>query len=66
MTAIRKICLLGLGEVGTTLASDLAGRTDIVIKSWNLLFGEAQSRPSKALWELPHVMAADSATSRPW
>ena len=63
MTAIRTICLLGLGEVGTTLASDLAGRADIVLHSWDLLFGDAQSRPSQALRDLPHVRAADSATA---
>ena len=62
MTAVQRICLLGLGEVGTTLASDLAGRTDLVLNTWDLLFGEAQSRPSQALWELPHLTAADSAT----
>tara|TARA_R110001592_G_scaffold363395_1_gene687516 strand:+ start:25388 stop:26293 length:906 start_codon:yes stop_codon:yes gene_type:complete len=63
MTALRTICLLGLGEVGTTLASDLAGRTDIVIKSWDRLFDDTQSKPSQALRELSHITAADSAAA---
>jgi 3-hydroxyisobutyrate dehydrogenase-like beta-hydroxyacid dehydrogenase len=61
MTAIRSICLLGLGEVGTVLATDLAGRTDLAIKTFDLLFAVPDSKPSKALRDLPHVTAADCA-----
>lgn len=61
MTTLRSICLLGLGEVGSALAADLARFPDLVLKSYDLLFDDPHSKPSQALLELPHVRAATSA-----
>ncbi len=61
MTALRQVCLLGMGEVGQTLAVDLQARTELLITAYDLLFDEADSKPSRALRDLPHVMAAGSA-----
>jgi 3-hydroxyisobutyrate dehydrogenase-like beta-hydroxyacid dehydrogenase len=46
MTQIRSICLLGFGEVGQTLADDLAS---LHLTAWDLKFADPLSGPSKAL-----------------
>lgn len=46
MSAIGSICLLGFGEVGQTLAEDLAGRK---LTAWDILFADPTSKPSRAL-----------------
>ena len=43
---IRTLCLLGFGEVGQTLAEDLPSYH---LTSWDLLFADPASKPSKAL-----------------
>ena len=63
MTSLRTVCLLGLGEVGTTLAADLAGFPDLVIKTYDLLFDDPNSKPSRALRKLPHLKTAESAVA---
>jgi 3-hydroxyisobutyrate dehydrogenase-like beta-hydroxyacid dehydrogenase len=47
MTApATRICLLGFGEVGQTLAGDLAGQS---LSAWDILFGDVASRPCQAI-----------------
>jgi 3-hydroxyisobutyrate dehydrogenase-like beta-hydroxyacid dehydrogenase len=48
MSAVTTICLLGFGEVGQTLAADLAERRVAVLRAWDILFADAHSRPSRA------------------
>ncbi|GLR66157.1 dehydrogenase [Acidocella aquatica] len=48
MSGAIKICLLGLGEVGRTLAEDLARYR---LTAWDLRFADAQSAPSHARQE---------------
>jgi 3-hydroxyisobutyrate dehydrogenase-like beta-hydroxyacid dehydrogenase len=48
MSPVRSICLLGFGEVGQTLAADLAERGGVTLRSWDILFSDPQSRPSLA------------------
>lgn len=47
MTAPSRVCLLGLGEVGTILADDLPARS-VTLSAWDLLFSEPDSGPSRA------------------
>lgn len=47
MSGAAKICLIGFGEVGQTLASDLAAR-NIALSGWDIQFADAASGPSKA------------------
>jgi len=61
VTALRRICLLGLGEVGSTLAADLAVHPGLAFTSYDLQFDDPRSRPSRALSELPQITANDSA-----
>lgn len=42
-----RICLIGFGEVGQTLAADLAAK-DVALSAWDILFTDAGSGPSKA------------------
>ena len=45
-TFIRRICLLGFGEVGQTLAEDLPSYH---LTAWDILFADPASKPSRAL-----------------
>ena len=40
MSGAAKICLIGFGEVGQTLASDLAAR-NIALSGWDIQFADA-------------------------
>jgi 3-hydroxyisobutyrate dehydrogenase-like beta-hydroxyacid dehydrogenase len=62
MTHDTRVCLIGFGEVGQTLADDLAraGVADIVV--WDVLFADGASIPSKAL-PRSKVRAASDAPS---
>jgi len=53
------ICLLGFGEVGQTLAADLAGRGMANLRSWDILFPDPSSGPSVAAASSPAVSAND-------
>jgi 3-hydroxyisobutyrate dehydrogenase-like beta-hydroxyacid dehydrogenase len=44
---ISRVALIGFGEVGQTLAEDLAGRA--AISAWDVKFADPQSVPSQAL-----------------
>ncbi len=43
----ERICLIGLGEVGTILADDLRG-SGASLSAWDLKFGDSGSGPSRA------------------
>ena len=47
MTAFSRIALIGFGEVGQTLAEDLAGKAALSV--WDVAFADLDSIPSRAL-----------------
>jgi 3-hydroxyisobutyrate dehydrogenase-like beta-hydroxyacid dehydrogenase len=49
MNLSMRICLLGFGEVGQTLAADLTARGANALTSWDILFAKADSAPSRAI-----------------
>jgi 3-hydroxyisobutyrate dehydrogenase-like beta-hydroxyacid dehydrogenase len=55
----RRIGLIGLGEVGQVLASDLHDRVDADLSAWDRLFPVAGSEPLRAAQELTFLRAAD-------
>ena len=61
MKDIRHICLLGLGEVGRTLATDLASLPDIRITAWDWQFDDPFSIPSRNAFDRPYVQRAAEA-----
>ncbi len=61
MTPVTRICLIGFGEVGQTLAADLS-RTGAELVAWDVLFADAASIPSRAL-SRSNVRAAADASS---
>lgn len=64
MTGIRNICLLGFGEVGTTLARNLLNCPsggDITMRAYDRVFAEANSAPSRAAREMTAMTACESA-----
>lgn len=62
MSAARKVCLLGFGEVGQALVSDLRGRVG-ELRAWDLRFPEAGSAPGRAAQRLEVVAAPDARTA---
>ncbi|WP_334162565.1 DUF1932 domain-containing protein [Phenylobacterium sp.] len=58
MTNLTRIALIGFGEVGQTLAEDLAGKADLA--AWDIGFPDPDSIPSRALPRF-QVRAAESA-----
>jgi len=57
-----RICLLGFGEVGQTLAADLRARVD-GITAWDPKFAESSSDPSLAAGRLGVIAAADARSA---
>jgi len=57
-----RICLLGFGEVGQTLAADLRAHVGS-ITAWDLKFAESASAPTLAAGQLGVVAAADARSS---
>lgn len=49
MTGPRQICLIGFGEVGQLLARQLPAHSAARLVTWDTLFSDAQSPPSRAL-----------------
>jgi 3-hydroxyisobutyrate dehydrogenase-like beta-hydroxyacid dehydrogenase len=47
VTAFSRIALIGFGEVGQTLAQDLAGKA--ALSAWDVAFADSDSLPSRAL-----------------
>ncbi len=57
-----RVCLLGFGEVGQTLATGLRGRVD-QLRAWDLRFADDSSPPARAAASLGVVAAPDAATA---
>lgn len=57
---VDRVALIGFGEVGEALASDLAAANDIAIAAFDLKFADAGSVPSRAVRRSP-AQAARSA-----
>jgi 3-hydroxyisobutyrate dehydrogenase-like beta-hydroxyacid dehydrogenase len=60
MSAPTRICLVGLGEVGTVLADDLA-RAGTTLSAWDLKFDDGASLPSRAAAARPLRAGGDAA-----
>lgn len=60
MSDIQTICLLGFGEVGQILAADLGRLDDLALKTYDILFDEADSAPSKAAARISGIAACTS------
>ena len=59
MSQDRTICLLGFGEVGQTLAADLAPSAAADLRCWDILFADPRSGPSVAASSSPAAAARD-------
>jgi 3-hydroxyisobutyrate dehydrogenase-like beta-hydroxyacid dehydrogenase len=59
MSTVPTICLLGFGEVGQTLAADLAGCGYTSLRSWDILFPDPRSGPSIAAASSGATTASD-------
>lgn len=61
INAGRTVCLLGLGEVGSTLARDLARGGDPRLVAWDRQFGDPASIPSRHAARQPGLRRAAGA-----
>lgn len=59
MKTPERICLIGLGEVGTILADDLGG-TGVVLSAWDVKFADPGSGPSRAAAKRSLRIGADA------
>jgi len=62
MNAIRRVCLLGFGEVGDALSSGLENLVDVDLVAWDWQFDQPASRPSLQAVQHHRVRCAESAT----
>ncbi len=62
MSGIKRLCLLGFGEVGQRLASDLRDRTDVLLTAFDLKFDQVSSSPRQAVERLSFVKPCATAT----
>ena len=60
MTDERRIALVGLGEVGQVLASDLHRKAGVELSAWDRLFPVAGSEPQRAAQALTFLRATKS------
>ncbi|MDH3546054.1 MAG: DUF1932 domain-containing protein [Gammaproteobacteria bacterium] len=63
MSSGMTIGLLGFGEVGQTLADDLANVTDATLYTFDVLFPDRESIPARALADRSQVAATENAAS---
>ncbi len=63
MTAATRVCLVGFGEVGQTLAADLAQAGVEHLTAWDLQFTNPDSMPSRALQGTRVRAASDGPTA---
>jgi 3-hydroxyisobutyrate dehydrogenase-like beta-hydroxyacid dehydrogenase len=61
MTAIRHICLLGFGEVGSLLAAGFSANPDLHLRAWDWQFDNPHSAASRNALAHPQVLQAGSA-----
>lgn len=62
MSHIKRICLLGFGEVGQRLAADLAARKAWQLTAFDLKFDQVSSSPRQAVERLSFVKPCATAT----
>ncbi len=55
MNQVAQVCLLGFGEVGQTLAEDLARKGDLALCTYDIKFSDPDSVPIRALAAHPRV-----------
>ena len=60
MTSLRRVGLIGLGEVGQVLANDLNRNDGVDLCAWDRLFPRADSAPRRAAATLPFLTMASS------
>lgn len=58
---MKRICLIGLGEVGRVLAEDLLARGDVSLSAWDPRFAQPDSPPARAVAELDVRAGRDAA-----
>jgi 3-hydroxyisobutyrate dehydrogenase-like beta-hydroxyacid dehydrogenase len=58
---MKRITLIGFGEVGQTLADDLLARGGVRITAWDVLFDDRETVPACAARERPAVHVAGNA-----
>ena len=58
---IRRVTLLGFGEVGTILAEDLARAGDVQVTAYDSQFGDPDSGPARALRAFVSIRGAATA-----
>jgi 3-hydroxyisobutyrate dehydrogenase-like beta-hydroxyacid dehydrogenase len=63
MTLATRICLLGFGEVGQTLADDLARAGVANVSAWDILFADRHSVPSRGLSGRRVAAASDAVNA---
>jgi len=61
MTAIRHICLLGFGEVGSLLADGFSAYPDLQLRAWDWQFDNPRSAATHNALAHPQVQQAGSA-----
>ncbi|WP_417320694.1 DUF1932 domain-containing protein [Emcibacter sp.] len=60
MSGIKKICLLGFGEVGQTLAEDLLKHSGLTLSAWDIKFPDPDSIPSRGLDKLEVIIGGNA------
>ena len=63
MSHVTQVCLLGFGEVGQTLAEDLASAGDLALRTYDIRFSDPDSVPSRALQTHARVKVYASAAA---
>ena len=63
MTTATRICLIGFGEVGQTLADDLARAASADLIAWDIQFAKPNSNPSVAVQSRAVRVATDAASA---
>jgi len=58
---MKRICLIGLGEVGRVLAEDMLAAGGVTLSAWDPKFADPNSPPGRALAELDIRAARDAA-----
>ncbi|MGH8033747.1 MAG: DUF1932 domain-containing protein, partial [Lysobacterales bacterium] len=61
MNVLRRVCLLGFGEVGGALSTGLAMRADVDLAAWDWQFDQPASTPSLQAARHVRVRQAESA-----
>ena len=60
---MTRVTLIGLGEVGTVFAEDLAARGHADLVAWDIAFADPGSPAARTAADLPVATAAAAATA---